>query len=74
MAKRTITHFKVGSALFNDITGMLLELPARASRELLNRIESKAECEPIFKVDIQAKKKAGKKKARKTVAKRKRSA
>jgi len=36
----------------NDITAVLLNLPAHASRELLNRIESADECEPIFKIEI----------------------
>lgn len=53
MATRTITHFKVGAGLFNEITALLFELPAKASRELLNRIEGKGgECEPIFKIDL----------------------
>lgn len=75
MAKRTITHFKVGAPLFNDITAVLLELPARHSRDLLNRIESPAECEPLFKVDLSKSKKkkaTRKKKSSKKVAKRKR--
>lgn len=53
MATRTITHFKVGAALFNDITAILFELPAKLSREILNRIDGKGgECEPIFKIDL----------------------
>ncbi len=56
MATRTITHFKVGAKLFNDITNLLLQLPAGDTRILLNRIESKAECEAIYKVDLVPKK------------------
>ncbi len=84
MAQRTITHFKVGAALFNDITALLFELPAKASRELLNRIENSPECEPMFKLEFTPARRGKpekqkvrkppprKNKARKKVAKRKR--
>ena len=72
MAKRTVTHFKVGAKLFNDITELLLQLPAVNSRVLLNRIESKAECEVIYKVNLALKKPPRQKKTRKKVAKSKR--
>ncbi len=78
MATRTITHFKVGAPLFNDITQVLFNLPAHTSRELLNRIEGSKECEPIFKIEIEKpppggrKKPTRKKKASKKVANRKR--
>ncbi len=82
MAQRTITHFEVNAALMNDITAILFELPAKASRDVLNRIESE-ECKPVFAVTLKnvrkeqrpgngAKPPPRKKKAGKKVAKRKR--
>ena len=82
MATRTITHFRVNVALMNDITAILFELPAKASRAVLNRIES-PECEAIFKITLgtprkekpekrRVRKPPARKKARKKVAKRKR--
>ena len=53
MADRIVTHFKVGAELMNDIARILNALPAKTSRTLLNRIESPAECEPIFAVNLQ---------------------
>lgn len=74
MATRTISHFKVGAGLFNDIVALLGELPAKASRDLLNRIENAAECEPLFKVEIKApKKKRGRKRSKKVARKPRRT-
>lgn len=40
MSERTIQAFQVPAPLFNQLVGVLQELPAKQVRHLLNRIES----------------------------------
>ena len=72
MAQRTINHFRVSPALMTDITALLFELPAKASRDILNRIEGGPEhCEPVFKIALAAPKPTRKKPTRKKPTRKK---